>query len=540
MNLLHYQNSDSNQLKLVETLPNSFSSPVKTLFTIDDNHQNWYFVVYNSLGFVSSELVCIHLQTNLSQWCIKDNDGIHIDDIQINSVWAMDKLMTDRFEVCFVAHLKALSLAEYSVGICEESRPSMKIQTSSVTLYNFGDNPKFSSNDIISVEETPIEIQMESDDIELTFSGADAMLRKVSINGNILNLRMKFMTYGTRSGKKVQKSGAYIFLPDNEDAQDLVYSNPKIRITKGSIVTKFEAILEKPIPIRHEISLIKGKKYLQMENEFFLGQNSFSNKELMIRFFTDIQNEDIFYTDLNGFQMIERKRFQKIPIQGNIYPMSTTVYIEDINNRLSILSGQPLGTTSPRSGWVDIFLDRRLLQDDQRGLNQGVLDNRKTKEVFKILLEKGVTLPKGVPKGKTNSIEALKPTLYSQLELQKLLTPPTLMYTTIKSTISEIYFMRQSMPCALHLMNLRRPSTANTFDLFVHRFGVNCQTKCANDSSLELTQVFSPIVIKPLEPLISRMSLSLLHEIESDLSIDKKLNVEEMNVNVYRLRTRGN
>jgi alpha-mannosidase II len=466
--------------------------------------------------------------SNESNWCIKDNDGVLVEEVQVNDVWDMNKLLSDRIEACFVSYLKALSLAEFSVGFCDVKR--VPIKTSEVTLYNFVNS--FDSKHITSLVETPTEILIESDSMQLTFNGADGMLRKVYVkdSNNVIknsNVRMKFMTYGTRSGKKTPKSGAYIFLPDNEDAQDLVYSNPMIRVTRGSILSKFELILDKPIPIRHQISLIKGKTYFGIENEFFLGQGSFDNKELMMRFYTDLQNEDTFYTDLNGFQIIKRKRYQKIPIQGNIYPMSTMVYIEDSRNRLNILTGQPLGATSPRSGWVDIFLDRRLLQDDQRGLNQGVVDNRKTKEVFKILLE---TVP----------TDPLKPTLESQIELQKLLTPPIVMFSTMKSTISEIYFFHNPLPCNIHLMNLRRSSQPNEFSIFLHRLGVSCETKCANNSSsVQLTTNFSPILIKSLQSNISQMSLSLLHVKNSDIDISDKLHIEEMNISVYQLRSKG-
>jgi len=233
-----------------------------------------------------------------------------------------------------------------------------------------------------------------------------------------------------------------------------------------------------------------------------------------------------------AFKMIKRKRYNKIPLQGDIYPMPTTVYIEDTKQRLSVLSGQPLGATSPRSGWVDIFLDRRLLQDDQRGLNQGVVDNRKTKEIFKILLESTSWEP-------TAPTQPLKPSLEAQIELQKILSPPILMYSTMKSTISEIYFLHNPLPCNIHLLNMRRSSKANTYSLYLHRWGVGCDAKCAANSTVVLSQLFSPFITKSLEPQITRMSLSSLHEKESDLSIDSQLNVEEMHINVYRLRTRG-
>lgn len=48
--------------------------------------------------------------------------------------------------------------------------------------------------------------------------------------------------------------------------------------------------------------------------------------------------------------MIERKTSDKLPIQGNVYPMSSMSYIEDDSIRLTILSGQPSGIACLKSG----------------------------------------------------------------------------------------------------------------------------------------------------------------------------------------------
>lgn len=43
-------------------------------------------------------------------------------------------------------------------------------------------------------------------------------------------------------------------------------------------------------------------------------------------------------------------------------------------------------------GVMDIFLDRRLTQDDGRGLGQGVMDNREILSTFKLLFERRHTV----------------------------------------------------------------------------------------------------------------------------------------------------
>lgn len=53
--------------------------------------------------------------------------------------------------------------------------------------------------------------------------------------------------------------------------------------------------------------------------------------------------------------MIRRKRFTKLPIQANYYPMPSAAFIEDGKLRLSILSAQPVGMASLKEGQLEVI-----------------------------------------------------------------------------------------------------------------------------------------------------------------------------------------
>lgn len=201
-------------------------------------------------------------------------------------------------------------------------------------------------------------------------------------------VHLSFVRYGARRGQ--ERSGAYLFLPDGP-AQPLPLgaAEPTVVVERGELESRCTSGL--PFA-RHETILRAAARdgsgagaALEVRN--LVDIRGMDNVEVAMRLQTAIRSADVFYTDLNGMQLLKRRRFQKLPLQANYYPVPTQLFVEDAAWRLSVLTGQPLGGSSLAAGQLEIMQDRRLTFDDNRGLGQGVLDNRPVLNLFRVLLE---------------------------------------------------------------------------------------------------------------------------------------------------------
>jgi len=181
---------------------------------------------------------------------------------------------------------------------------------------------------------------------------------------------------------QVRKGGAYLFVPHDQQSYDLAAD--ALEIEQGGFVVKTHSwnrtIVEKVVPTEFGTTAT----IIDFIYEINL---STVNQEWFVRFSAGIQNEGYFHTDLNGFDF-DTHRFRKdLPIQSQVFPMPTLASIQDTRLRMSVLSEHAQGTASLQDGAIDVWLDRRLAQDDNRGLGQGVLDNRRTRTRLRVILE---------------------------------------------------------------------------------------------------------------------------------------------------------
>ena len=175
---------------------------------------------------------------------------------------------------------------------------------------------------------------------------------------------------------KVRRGGAYLFFPETL----VPYDMKDAKISQGGWIVETNSwkrtLIERASPNNATVFDFIFQVNLQAGNE-----------EWFVRFNSDVKNGGVFHTDLNGFNFDTHYFRSDLPIQSQVFPMPTHASIQDNNTRLTVLSEHAQGTASLRDGSIDVFLDRRLLHDDNRGLSEGVKDNVITRTRLRVVLE---------------------------------------------------------------------------------------------------------------------------------------------------------
>nr|XP_035150014.2 epididymis-specific alpha-mannosidase isoform X1 [Callithrix jacchus]XP_035150015.2 epididymis-specific alpha-mannosidase isoform X1 [Callithrix jacchus] len=86
------------------------------------------------------------------------------------------------------------------------------------------------------------------------------------------------------------------------------------------------------------------------------------NREAVLRTSTDINSQQVIYSDNNGYQMQRRPYLPYVnnSVARNYYPMVQSAFMEDDESRLVLLSERAHGISSQGNGQVEVMLHRRL------------------------------------------------------------------------------------------------------------------------------------------------------------------------------------
>ncbi|KAB0360787.1 hypothetical protein FD754_004943 [Muntiacus muntjak] len=430
-------------------------------------------------------------------------------EIQMSAVWdTANSVSQTAYEISFLAEMPPMGLKVYKILETSSSSPHL----AKYDLYNgnIANEGIFNMNNIKSAQEA---ITLENSFIKLRFGQSGLMEEMINKgDGKSLEVRVQFSWYGTTSKK--DKSGAYLFLPDGE---------AKVRADAGSRVEGQSVEISNIVDIRKE-----------------------HNYEIAMRISSSINSQNRFYTDLNGYQIQPRLTMSKLPLQANVYPMTTMAYIQDAEHRLSLLSAQSLGVSSLKSGQIEVIMDRRLMQDDNRGLEQGVHDNKITANLFRILLEK-----RSVANMEEDQKAVSHPSLLSHITSSFLNHPVFPMTEKVPvptlQLLAEFSPLMSPLPCDIHLVNLRTIQSkvdgqhSSEAALILHRKGFDCRfsgrgagLQCSTTRGKILVQkLFSKFTVVSIIP----SSLSLMHS-PLDARNISEINLSPMEISTFRIHLR--
>ncbi|XP_059483421.1 alpha-mannosidase 2 [Neocloeon triangulifer] len=428
---------------LDDTRPRTGALSKRNKITFGEGLATRKIVLFNSLNRARTEFVKLRVaQYNVK---VSDYDGQSVPS-QVQPLFdEMASMVDGEYELIFIVTVPPFSLSTYLISWT--SSVEEQVPLASVSLANHqGQHRLHSAEGFEQIGSLPEgqDIKVTSQQLSAVFSN-HGLLRSVTVQGLTIPVKLEFVQYGARKGG--ERSGAYLFLPDGPAKIVTTRQAPLVRVISGPVATQIEVQL--PF-VLHTATIYNcsGEVGGSIEIVNLVELVDGNNIEIAMRFSSDIESGDTYFTDLNAFQMIERRRqLSKLPLQAHYFPMSSMGFIEDSGVRLSLVSGQPLGAASLQTGQFEVMQDRRLGQDDNRGLNQGVQDNHPTPNVFRLLLERKSCQSDHWPRA----------SLAAHLSHQSLLMPLVHLIAAGDPLVplKPSFTPNSKSECGLHVLNLR-------------------------------------------------------------------------------------
>ncbi|KAF5927300.1 hypothetical protein HPG69_017777 [Diceros bicornis minor] len=552
-------------LQMDDTRLNHDALPERTVIQLDSSPR--YVVLFNPLE--QERLSLVSLLVSSPRVRVLSEEGQPLA-VQISAHWSSaTDMVPDVCQVSLPVRLPALGLGVLQLQLGLDGHRTLP---SSVRVYLHGRQLSVSRHEAFPlrvIDSGTSDFALSNRYMQVWFSGLTGLLKSIRRVDEEQEQRVdvEFLIYGTRTSK--DKSGAYLFLPDGEAQPYVPKDPPVLRVTEGPFFSEVVAYYEH---VHQMVRLynLPGVEGLSLDVSSLVDIRDYVNKELALRIHTDIVSQGTFFTDLNGFQVQSRRYLKKLPLQANFYPMPVMAYIQDAQNRLTLHTAQALGVSSlhdgewrtgavglclgrrwqargsqlPSPGQLEVILDRRLMQDDNRGLGQGLKDNKRTHNRFRLLLERR-TLSSEVQDGRSTSY----PSLLSHLTSMYLNTPALAMPVAKRQLpaagLRSFHPLASSLPCDFHLLNLRTlqaeedalPSAETA--LILHRKGFDCGLEAKNlgfncttsQGKVALGSLFHGLDVGFLQPT----SLTLLYPLASP-SNSTDVYLEPMEIATFRLR----
>lgn len=199
----------------------------------------------------------------------------------------------------------------------------------------------------------------------------------------------RFISYIPKTGENgEQASGAYIFRPVSDTVKFTHFSTPNVFVYHGACVDEVYQYYSESgvVQVTRLYKQLKEEEAAYIDTENTIGPIDFSKggQEIVSRFDSGIASNGTFYTDNNGMEMQQRTYLPNgrpgdndsgVSVGGNFYPVVSRAYIKDDEAQITVLSRAAHAGSSQQDGSLELMLHRRLLWDDNRGVDQALNDS---------------------------------------------------------------------------------------------------------------------------------------------------------------------
>ncbi|XP_045199529.2 alpha-mannosidase 2-like [Mercenaria mercenaria] len=429
--------------------------------------------------------------------------SVRIVPYQISA--AKENSENEPFILSFETDLPAFGIEEYTILPKHDAKERIEVYESAPTK----------SESVLEIENAFMKVEFEKD--------TGMIKRIIHKSGHVTNITAQFMVYQSKT------SGAYIFGPAGH-AQAFMTGAKTIKVKKGRLFSEVKVTSSGfLISVKlYNTSSIQGHG-VHVKTEVDMAAVGMKEMEVILRFKTDVQNGDNFYTDQNGFQLIGRENRPGDKIESNYYPVTTMLILEDSLKRLTLHCKQPHGGASLKSGQFEIMLDRHTFRDDKRGLGQGVYDNVRVNSDFIIHIEHKSHSFR--PEEVRYTYPSEDSTLMNDM-LQNGIFKYNLLDTGLK-LLTKVHPLKSAeFPCGVSVVGFRNLVKSNleynSTSLVLHRKPIHCgyvplNEQCSdNNGSLTIKKIFPKLKVKISETSLSHLYTKQQLTLNSDITPDSQ------------------
>lgn len=286
-----------------------------------EENENFAIHLYNPL--VRSVEDYVRIPVSSDQYSVYDPQGKTIESFVVPTATFLSRLTlknqreASKFELVFKAQMKDLSVSTYLA----KKKPK--------------ETKTFSKQ-----KETSTELKGKG--FKVNLNSATGQIESIELNNGVKHrLEQKLMFYKpVAQYNNMEESGAYQFCPNGE-AKEIGESNKTKIIASYSNGPLHEVHQEWDSYAHQTIRTYEDKEYIEFDWVVNIPLiDDHTGREIIIRFESDLDNDNVFYTDANGRQMVrrvydhQRKSCSNEDIPANWYPIYTKAFIRDKSKKI--------------------------------------------------------------------------------------------------------------------------------------------------------------------------------------------------------------